>query len=400
MYQPVTLYIAFKYISNCLLNRFNNINYYFSIISITLGVMSLIIVVSVMNGFKDTFEKNVLKFIPQAIVSSKTGYTNTKLVSTIITHLIPGVLHIAPIIIEDVILQSQHNIAVGMMMGVNPTDPEPLFDYLIYTKPNKLISGKYRIILGYELAIKLGVKCGDILRVTVPSINQFTLLGQVPSQRLFTVIGIFITNTESDDYQLLINQKDASNLMHFTNHNVTGWRLWLKKPLLVNNINFNKISNFFVWHDWREKKGELFQAMHMEENIMILLLSLIIIVASFNIISVLNILVIEKQDEIAILEIYGLNVYKIITIFILQGVCISICGTLFGTILGIFILTKLNYIIYIITMGKYIDILPILIQPLQVIAIILFSIILALLSTIYPSWYITTIKPIQVLRNE
>lgn len=167
-------------------------------------------------------------------------------------------------------------------------------------KQSDLQAGKYNVILGEQLAGQLGVNRGDQIRIMVPSASQFTPMGRVPSQRLFNVIGTFAANSEVDGYQMLTNIDDASRLMRYPLGNITGWRLWLSQPLQVDTLSQQTLPEGTKWQDWRERKGELFRAVRME-NMMGLLLSLIVAVAAFNIITSLGMMVMEKQGEVAIL---------------------------------------------------------------------------------------------------
>ena len=152
-------------------------------------------------------------------------------------------------------------------------------------KQTDLEPGKYNVILGEQLASQLGVNRGDQIRVMVPSASQFTPMGRIPSQRLFNVIGTFAANSEVDGYEMLVNIEDASRLMRYPAGNITGWRLWLDEPLKVDSLSQQKLPEGSKWQDWRDRKGELFQAVRMEKNMMGLLLSLIVAVAAFNIIT-------------------------------------------------------------------------------------------------------------------
>ncbi len=126
-------------------------------------------------------------------------------------------------------------------------------------KQSDLQAGKYNVILGEQLAGQLGVNRGDKIRVMVPSASQFTPMGRVPSQRLFTVIGTFAANSEVDGYQMLTNIDDASRLMRYPLGNITGWRLWLDQPLQVDTLSQQTLPPGTQWQDWRERKGELFR---------------------------------------------------------------------------------------------------------------------------------------------
>lgn len=163
------------------------------------------------------------------------------------------------------VLQSARSVAVGVMLGIDPAQNDPLTPYLVNVKQSDLQAGKYNVILGEQLAGQLGVNRGDKIRVMVPSASQFTPMGRVPSQRLFTVIGTFAANSEVDGYQMLTNIDDASRLMRYPLGNITGWRLWLDQPLQVDTLSQQTLPPGTQWQDWRERKGELFRAVRMEK---------------------------------------------------------------------------------------------------------------------------------------
>ncbi|WP_054628381.1 lipoprotein-releasing ABC transporter permease subunit LolC, partial [Cronobacter sakazakii] len=253
---------------------------------------------------------------------------------------------------------------------------------------------------GEQLAGQLGVKRGDQLRLMVPSASQFTPMGRLPSQRLFTVIGTFAANSEVDGYQMLVNIQDASRLMRYPAGNITGWRLWLNEPLKVDVLSQQTLPSGTQWQDWRERKGELFQAVRMEKNMMGLLLSLIVAVAAFNIITSLGLMVMEKQGEVAILQTQGLTRRQIMAVFMVQGASAGVIGALFGALLGALLASQLNNLMPVI--GAFLDgaALPVVIEPWQVIGIALSAMAVALLSTLYPSWRAAATEPAEALRYE
>ena len=188
--------------------------------------MALVTVLSVMNGFEKDLENNILGLMPQALVTSPQGSVNPQQLPASEVQKLQGVTRVAPLTTGDVVLQSARSVAVGVMLGVNPDEADPLTPYLVNVKQQQLQPGQYNIIIGEQLAGQLGVKRGDSLRVMVPSASQFTPMGRIPSQRLFTLIGTFHANSEVDGYQLLVNQQDASRLMRYPAGNITGWRLF------------------------------------------------------------------------------------------------------------------------------------------------------------------------------
>ena len=399
MYQPVALFIGLRYMRGRAADRFGRFVSWLSTIGITLGVMALVTVLSVMNGFERELQNNILGLMPQAILTADNGSLNPQQHPEQSVHL-QGVNHVAPITTGDVVLQSARNVSVGVMLGIDPTQKDPLTPYLVNVNQTDLAAGKYNIILGEQLAGLLGVNRGDQIRVMVPSASQFTPMGRLPSQRLFTVIGTFAANSEVDGYQMLVNIQDASRLMRYPLGNMTGWRLWLDKPLQVDNLSQQALPPGTKWQDWRERKGELFQAVSMEKNMMGLLLSLIVAVAAFNIITSLGLMVMEKQGEVAILQTQGLTPRQILTVFMVQGASAGIIGALLGAVLGVLLASQLNNLMPVIGMLLDGAALPVAIEPVQVIVIALVAMAIALLSTLYPSWRAAATQPAEALRYE
>ncbi len=399
MYQPVTLFIGLRYMRGRAVDRFGRFVSWLSTIGITLGVMAMVTVLSVMNGFERGLEDNILGLMPQALITSPKGSINPEQLPA--NHLkLQGVSRVAPLTTGDVVLQSARSVAVGVMLGVDPNQPDPLSPYLVNVHLNGLEAGKYNVILGEKLAGQLGINRGDKLRMMVPSASQFTPMGRIPSQRLFTVIGTFAASSEVDQYQMLVNIQDASRLMRYPLGNITGWRLWLDKPLQVDTLSQQTLPTGTQWKDWRDRKGELFQAVRMEKNMMGLLLSLIVAVAAFNIITSLGLMVMEKQGEVAILQTQGLTRRQIMAVFMVQGASAGIIGAILGALLGALLASQLNNLMPVI--GAFIDgaSLPVVIEPLQVIGIALVAMVIALLSTLYPSWRAAATQPAEALRYE
>lgn len=399
MYQPVALFIGLRYMRGRASDRFGRFVSWLSTLGIMLGVLALVTVLSVMNGFERELEGNILGLMPQALVTSDTGSINPQQIPAQSLKL-QGVSRIAPLTTAEVVLQSAHNVSVGVMLGINPDEQDPLTPFLVNTPQSVLQPGQYRVILGEQLARQLGVNRGDTLRLMVPSVSQFTPVGRLPSQRIFTVAGTYAANSEVDGYQILVNQQDASRVMRYPLANITGWRLWLDKPLNADVLSQQPLPHELVWKDWRERKGDLFQAVRMEKNMMGLLLSLIIAVAAFNIITSLGLLIMEKQAEVAILQTQGLTRGQIVAVFMVQGASAGIIGALLGTLLGVLLASQLNNLMPII--GLFLDgaALPVDINVWQVVTIALISMAVALLSTLYPSWRAAAVQPAEALRYE
>ncbi|KID01107.2 lipoprotein-releasing ABC transporter permease subunit LolC [Hafnia alvei] len=399
MYQPVALFIGLRYMRGRASDRFGRFVSWLSTIGITLGVMALVTVLSVMNGFERDLENNILGLMPQALVTSTQGSINPQQVPATQFEHLAGVKSVTPLTTGNAVLQSAHSVAVGVIIGVNPDEKDPLSPYLNGATQQALQPGQYNVILGDQLAGQLGVKRGEKLRIMVPSASQFTPMGRIPSQRVFNVVGTFSANSEVDQYQMLMNQQDASRLMRYPLGNITGWRIYMDKPLAIDALVSQPLAKGLVWKDWRERKGELFQAVKMEKNMMGLLLSLIIAVAAFNIITSLSLLVMEKQGEVAILQTQGLTRAQIMSVFMVQGASAGIIGALLGAVLGVMFASQINVIP---GLGEMLagGSLPVDINIPQVVLIAVVAMLLALLSTLYPSWRAAAVNPAEALRYE
>lgn len=400
MYQPVALFIGLRYMRGRASDRFGRFVSWLSTIGITLGVMALVTVLSVMNGFEKNLESNILGLMPQALITAKQGSINPEQLPASEIQKLHGVTRVASLTTAEVVLQSARNVAVGVMLGLAPEEEDPLASYLVNVKQQQLEPGAYRMIVGAKLAEQLGVKPGDQLRLMVPGTSQFTPMGRIPSQRLFTVIGTFHANSEIDSYQLLVNQQDASRLMYYPAGNITGWRLFLQQPLMVDTLSQQVLPEGTQWRDWRERKGELFQAVRMEKSMMTLLLSLIVAVAAFNIITSLALLVMEKQSEVAILQTQGLTPRQVMLVFMVQGASAGIIGALLGTGLGVLLACNLNNLMPLFGTLMAGVTLPVAVEPRQVAAIAIVAMAVSLLSTLYPSWRAAAVQPAEALRYE
>lgn len=394
----VSLFIALRYWRAKTSDRFGRLVTYLATIGIILGVSALIIVMSIMNGLEQQQKQQLLTYLPHAIILPKEGFINK---NDTPPNLPTIVNNITPINESKVILQSSKGISAGEIIGVNHLEDDPLLqnEQNAYLDFNSILSaGDFNIILGAALANKLAVQIGDKVRVMLVDNSQYTPLGRVPVQRLFKVSYIYQTQNEVSNYLIFANLSDIGRLMRVPLENFQGYRLFLQDPFKVTQLNTSFSPEQWKIKDWRAQKGEFFQAVSMEKNMMGLLISLIIIVAVSNIITSLSLMVIDKQGEIAILQTQGLNKRQIWLIFIYQGMLVGGLGTLIGVILGVIITLNLGTIINIINpMNIY---LPTQFNGLQVGIVVILSLFLSFISTIYPAYRASKIEPAEALRYE
>lgn len=400
IFHPLVFYIGLRYVYGQKSDGFGRFVSWLSMIGIMLGSLGLIVVLSVMNGLEDQMQGNILKFLPQAQITSSQGRIDPNIIVSDQFNKIDGVKHVAPLVTSDVVLQSEQSITVSTLMGINPEDEDPISDYIYNGSISDLQAGQYNIIIGQSLAEQLGVAVGDKIRLMVTDASQITPVGRIPSQRLFRISGIFSVNHDINQALVYVNQSDARNLLRYPSNTITSWRLFLDQPLNIGTVTATPLPDGLIYKDWREKRGELFQAIKMEKNVMGLLISLIVIVAAFNIITSLSLLVMEKQGEVAILKTQGLSRFKIMLIFIIQGASSGVIGTLLGSVLGLLLAFNLNDIMQVLGLSFAGIQLPSLVESTQIVFIIIGLLMLSLISTIYPAYRAANIQPAEALRYE
>ncbi|WP_439236575.1 lipoprotein-releasing ABC transporter permease subunit [Lonepinella koalarum] len=397
----ISLFIALRYWRAKSADRFGRLVTNLASSGIVLGVMALIIVLSVMNGLEQHQKRQVLSNLPHAIVMKKDGYFSTSQFQTELPDLTQQrtITYITPINTTKAIYQTAQGVSAGQVIGVTEPSDDNLLAYLDKSKLDRLLpAGEFKLIIGSQLAQKLHIQIGDKIRLMLTDNSQYTPLGRVPMQRLFTVSDIYFASNEVSGYETFANLADIGRLMRIKPENVQGIRLFLADPFQITELPY--IFNPEQWQidDWRSQKGEFFQAVRMEKNMMGLLISLIIVVAVSNIITSLSLMVVDKQGEIAILQTQGLSKKQVRWIFILQGFLVGLVGTLIGAVLGVLITLYLGDIVNIINpVGIY---LPTEINLWQITVIVLFSLGLSLVSTVYPAYRASKVEPAEALRYE
>lgn len=397
MFRPLTLYIGLTYAYSKNKDNFARFVGMLSMLGIIIGSVGLILVTSVMNG-SEQMQSGMLDYYPQVQITTKTNklFETNDEIKTKIDRL-KGVQMVVPLISSDVILQSDSELALTTMMGIDTNQFDPIQNILSKENLNTLIAGQYHLIMGYDLAQKLDVNVGDKVRLNIPDVSQITPVGRIPSQRLFTLSGLFSVNDDIDNAMIYVNISDARKMMHYAKDEITSWRLFINEPLDIEKFELQSLPADLFYKDWREKKGVFFQAVKMEKNIMTVLISLIIVVAAFNIISSLTLMVMQKQGEIAILKTQGLTTKKIMGIFIIQGASSGIMGAVIGIIVGLALTYNLA------AMLSFFD-LELAFQPLvklsQVLHLFIFLVLISIASTLYPAYKAAITNPIEALRYE
>lgn len=399
MSYPVSTFIGLRYAKASKSSHFIAFINLFSVVGIALGLIALITVSSVMNGFELQLKTRMLGITPHIVADTRD--LPPQQIEAI--GEIKGVQAISGIIESEAIVQSRRGIQGVLLHGV---DPEFMQQHSIVSENmmigqfNKLQAGQYNIIIGRALASKLNIRPGEQIRLISAGASSFSPMGRMPSQRLFNVVGLFDLASQLDDKVVYVNIADNAKLLRKSEDKLRQTRLFLEDAFEYQQI-VKQIQVPTV--DWRFRQGPLFDAVKMEKNMMSLMLLLIIAVAAFNIVSALVMIVTEKQGDIAILRTQGMRGSSIISIFLINGLYNGIKGTFFGLVLGLILVSQLNTILNFLGLPIAVGDgqgLPIDIQWQQIIFLVVLSIGLCFIATLYPAYRALKVRPAEALKYE
>ncbi len=415
MYRPLELFIGLRYTGAKRRNRFVSFISLISIAGIGLGVMALITVLSVMNGFERELRERILGMVAHATVQGVASPLEewSGLRQELLEH--PRVLGAAPYISGEVMMTRGGAVSGTMIRGILPEQEATVSRVLEHVRDeaaDRLEPGTYRIILGSALARMLGVREGDRVTVVTPEARA-TVAGIVPRVRRFEVAGTFhIGMYEYDRGLALMHLEDAATIMRME-EGVTGLRLefdeLMAAPWLARELALTMDGNYQV-RDWTREHANFFRAVQTEKTVMFVILTLIITVAAFNIVSTLVMVVNEKRADIAILRTLGATPGSVMRIFVIQGAIIGIFGTLLGTVAGVALALNVETIVpgieslfgtqFLPEDVYYISDLPSDLQVRDVVRISGVALVLSLLATLYPAWRAARTEPAEALRYE
>lgn len=420
---PVAVFLALRYSRSRARSAFTRFISHFVMAGIMLGVMALIVVTSVMNGFENEMKTRILGVVPQVTIvalqpSAGEGEQSRARRTTPIAdwqHYSnawawpSAVQQVSPFVQSEGLVQGHSLMQAVMLQGVFP-EFEPadsvLRQSITVGNLGHLRAGEYRLLLGRPLAREMGVQVGDRVRVTAAKGQQHTPLGLMPAQRQFTVAGFFEVGADIDQQMVVLHATDAARLFRYPNDHVTGLRLWLNDAFSANQVTkaltAQDVPGDWQIDSWQERFGQLFAAVRMEKGMMMIMLSLIVVIAAFNAVSALVMLIQDKRGDIAILQTLGLNQQKLYQTLLLQGMYSGVMGSILGLVLGLAVSFSLNGLlsalgITVFSQGME---LPVVVQPLQIFTIVVAAMVLTLLATLYPAWRAARMQPASILRYE
>lgn len=410
-------WIGLRYLRARKRNGFMSFITAISIVGIALGVTTLIVVLSVMNGFQKEIRNQLLSVAPHA----EMGFYENSLDQhwQDLQKLVKGnpqVLGSAPYVADQALLANAGEVRGVQIRGIDPALEGKVADYGQGMPKNgfaDLKAGEFGILLGKDLADALGANIGDKITVITPDGNV-TPAGMVPRLKQFTLVGVIKTKIyEVDNTLALTHITDAQKLYRLGN-NVSGLRLKLadpqNAPSVIQNIVPAKLHNEIWIRDWTFQNRSYFDAVQMEKRMMFIILLLIIAVAAFNLVSSLVMAVTEKQADIAILRTLGLSPGGVMRIFMIQGAIAGFFGTFFGVFFGVTLGLNIGRIVAFFEhlTGKhlipsqvyFVSYLPSDVEFSDVCMIAVISLLLAFVATLYPSWRAAKTQPAEALRYE
>ncbi|MDO5059747.1 MAG: lipoprotein-releasing ABC transporter permease subunit [Neisseria sp.] len=387
-----------------------------SVIGIALGVLVMIVVLSVMNGFQKEIRGQLLNVAPHAEIGFYEPEARPWQDLRALTAGKQGILGTAPYVADQALLANAGEVRGVQIRGIDPAEEKNVIDYwqnMTAGKFEDLREGEFDIILGQHLAEALGAEVGGQVTVITPEGNV-TPAGIVPRLKQFNVVGIVKTGVyEMDNTLAMIHLHDAQLLFRLDG-GVHGLRLKLADPQaapgFIRTLLPSEKAEEIWARDWTFSNKTYFEAVELEKRMMFIILTMIIAVATFNLVSSLVVSVTEKQADIAILRTLGLSPGGVMKVFMVQGAITGMCGTAIGVVLGVLLGWNVGKIMaffermfgiqLIQSQVYFIDYLPSEVEWGQVATIALVSLILAFLATLYPSWRAARTQPAEALRYD
>lgn len=414
MFQPLTLAIGLRYLRAKRRNGFISFLSLASVLGIILGVVALITTIAVMSGFQQELRERILGMVAHATVSGIDGPVEDWRRAVDLAKRDPRVLGAAPYVETESLLEGRQRRG-ALLRGVLPElEPEvtELADKITLGRFQDLQPGEFNIVLGQELAMLLGVGVGDRVNVFLPQATA-SPIGALPRAKRFTVVGVFEAGAQEYDLGLAIIHLADAQALGRMGEGVTGVRLRLADlwdAWAVARDLADHMDGFYRVRDWSRDHANFFRALKLEKTVMFILLSLVILIAAFNLVSSLVMLVQDKQSDIAILRTLGLSPGAVMRVFIVQGLAIGAVGISVGVVGGVLLASNLSKVVAWVeglfdtelmpSDVYYISGVPSVVQAQDVAMVAAVAFVMCVLATLYPAWRASRTDPATALRYE
>jgi lipoprotein-releasing system permease protein len=415
MFKPLELFIGLRYTRAKRRSYFISLISFVAIFGISLGVLVLITVLSVMNGFHKEIRERTLGMASHATISALSGGLHDWREVMDLSRDHPRVVGQAPFVEVQGMLVNGRNVSGAMVRGIDPELEAAVSDvgqHMRLGGLEQLQEGEYQIVLGRELALILDARVGDKVTLVTPSLT-ITPMGNMPRLKSFTVSGIFeVGMGDFDRGVALVQIDDAAKLLRL-GEAVTGVRLKLDDLYLAPEVSHElarRSGGIYQVSDWTQQYRNLFSALRMEKRMLGFLMLLIVAVAASNIVSILVMVVNEKQSDIAILRTLGVSPRSVMGIFIIQGATIGLIGTLLGIVGGLALASNVESIVSSLEKAFGFDVLPSSVYYISELPsdihwsdvgiVSVSAFLITLLATLYPAWRAARVQPAEALRYE
>ncbi len=415
MFNSLELNIGLRYTRAKRRNHFISFISFVSMLGIALGVWALITVLSVMNGFHNDLRDRILAVASHATVSEYGGALQDWQTVDQAIGQNPEVTASAPYVLGQGMITRSNQVHGALLRGVEPAREKQVsevLDNLLEGQAESLKAGAFSIIIGKTLANQLGAQLGDKLTVVAPK-GRVTPAGLLPRMKRFTLTGIFEIGAYQYDSALVLMHIDDAALFLGLKEGISGIRLALSDTFEAPRIRHDLIDQTggqYHIRDWTQDNVSFFSALKVEKRVMFIILALIIMVAAFNIVSTLVMLVTDKQADIAILRTLGMAPGSVMRVFMVQGTIIGVIGTLIGSVLGVITAINVADIVAVVENAFNVEFFPSDVYVISgfpsemhlsdVLGVILMSLGLSFLATIYPAWRASQLDPAEALRYE
>jgi lipoprotein-releasing system permease protein len=413
--RPYELWIGLRYTRAKRRNHFISFISAVSMAGIGLGVMALIVVLSVMNGFQEELRTRILGVAAHMEITGPDERVGDwrGLAGQVRQH--PEVRGFAPYVSGQGLLAVGQNTKGAMIRGILPGQEDQVTDIAAHMRDGALADlrpGEFGLVLGADLAASLGVGRGDKVTVIVPQ-GVVTPAGLLPRMKQFTVVGVFAIGMYEYDSGLALMHADDAARLYRLGDAVSGLRVKLadmdRAPWVTRELARSLSGDYYI-SDWTMSHANFFRAVAIEKRMMFIILLLIVAVAAFNIVSTLVMAVTDKQSDIAILRTLGASPASIMKVFMVQGSLIGVIGTLAGVTAGVLLALNVETVVPMIERAAGLDLFPadvyyiselpskVIMSDVATIGGV--SLLLAFLATLYPSWRASRVQPAEALRYE
>ncbi|VBB45265.1 Lipoprotein releasing system, transmembrane protein, LolC/E family [uncultured Desulfatiglans sp.] len=404
------LFLGLRYLRTKRKERFISVISVISMVGVMVGVMALIVVLSVMNGFREDLLGKILGVNSHVLLFSYDGpFDGHEAVQKKVEE-VPGVMAATPFIYSQVMVNHRGNASGAILRGIDTATAGR-----VVAIPDMIRGGSLDeldpapgqppgIVIGKELARQLGALIGDVVSVLSPE-GKLTPLGRAPNTREYRLVGIFDSGMyEYDASMAYVSLSEAQGLLGIGSR-VTGLELKVEDPdqsdRLAREVQ-SAVGPPYWTKDWKQMNKSLFAALKLEKLTMFIILTMIVLVGALNIISTLVMVVMEKTKDVAILRAMGASARSIMAIFMLQGLLVGLVGTVVGLAAGLGLCELLGRYQFIDLPADvyYIAKLPVLVQPGDVLFVAGAAVMISFLATVYPSWHASRLNPIHAIRYE